>query len=747
MDLDRVCEVSGWIRSSLHRVDDRIRFDLQPEQILQGDRQIPAQGRIQVRFPMPEEGIPQLYYGQRLEIRTFLREPSYYAVPGVSDWREQLWRRGILLQADLKSLRQLSLVGGTGGCPLRRWLDFYRGKFVRYCEKRFSTRTLPLILGSFLGESSALDNETRNQVRRLGVLHLFVVSGLHVGLLLIALLGLLRPLGRAGQLFALTGVWAYVGVAGFSTSAVRAGLMTSYACLLNCTGTRGRLLNHLGIAGLVLLAANPWTHASPGLQFSFLSLLSLGLGSPAVRKIQYACKWGTRIWDDSIEPGKSPGQRLARRWRFLLESWLEPVRGERTGALFRFLGRPLVLFAGLILASLLVQIETLPVSLYYSNLWSWSQGCANLVLIPLFGLLVPSTFLLLACFWTPLAPLAAAPVEALSWLIDLTLWAQGHMALVTFLRQPSGLEILAYFLALLAVLLFTGFRSWMVLIPVCLLYVVLAAAPTAASEKLTVTLLDVGQGESLHLSYPNGRDALVDADGFALPGKEWSDFVGERIVSRYLWSRRIRELGFVLLSHPHLDHIQGLPFLGRAFSVDALYYHETHKIYEGRGGLQLFEGDQFTVGGVHHKILHPALGTDGSQWGTNDASLVLLLRYGQFSLLLTGDMERRTERELIGHTGEVTVLKVAHHGSQTSTSRELLESIRPGIALISAGRRNRFGHPSPRTLERLAKQGSRVLLTSELGTVRIETDGFCWTASHYSMETKRFVELFSECAE
>ena len=110
-------------------------------------------------------------------------------------------------------------------------------------------------------------------------------------------------------------------------------------------------------------------------------------------------------------------------------------------------------------------------------------------------------------------------------------------------------------------------------------------------------------------------------------------------------------------------------------------------------------------------------------------------------------MERRAERELIGRTGEVTVLKVAHHGSQTSTSRELLESIRPAIALISSGRRNRFGHPSPRTLERLAEQGSRVLLTSELGTVRIETDGLCWTASHYSMETKKFVELFTECAD
>ena len=746
MDLDRICEVSGWIRSSLHRVDDRVRFELQPEHILQGDRKILSQGRIQVHLPIPAEGIPQLYYGDRLEIRTFLREPSYYAVPGVLDWREQLWRRGILLQADLKSVRQLSLTGEARGCPLRRWLDFYRGKFVRYCEERFSPRTLPLILGSFLGESSALDREQRNQVRRLGVLHLFVVSGLHVGLLLIPLLSLLRPLGRTGQLFALAGVWAYVGVAGSSTSAVRAGLMTSYACLLNRSGTRGRLLNHLGIAGLVLLAANPKTHGSPGLQFSFLSLLSLGLGSQAVREIQHACTWGTRIWGDSIDPGRDPDQRT-RRWRFLLESWLEPVRGDRTGALFRFLGRPLSFAAGLILASLLVQIGTLPVSLYYSNLWSWAQGLANLVLIPLFGLLVPSTFLLLAAFWTPLAPLAALPVEALSCLIDLTLWAQGHLAVVTLLRQPSGLEILAYFLGLSVLLLLTGFRAWMILVPPCLLYVVLTAAPEDSNQKLTVTMLDVGQGESLHLSYPNGRDSLVDAGGFALSGKEWTDFVGERIVSRYLWARRIRELGFVLLSHPHLDHIQGLPFLRRAFSVGALYYNEPHEIYDGPGVLRLAAGDRFTVGGVHHEILHPSLQMTEPGWGTNDRSLVLRLSYGRFSLLLTGDMERRAERELIGHTSPVTVLKVAHHGSQTSSSRELLESIRPRIALISAGRKNRFGHPSQKTLERLAEQGSRVLLTSELGTLRVETDGFCWTASHFSMEVKGFVELVTECAD
>ena len=747
IDLDRICEVSGWVRSSPRRSEDRIQFDLQPEQTLQGDRHIQLPGRIRIYYPAPPEGISELSYGQRIVIRAFLREPSFYATPGVLDWRLHLWRRGVLLQADLKSFRQLSLTDGLRGCPLRRWLDWFRGRFVSFCEQRFSPRTFSLILGSFLGESSALESEREDLVRRLGVVHLFVVSGLHVGLLLIALLRLFRPLGAAGQAIALAGVWAYVGVTGASTSAVRAGLMTTYACLLNRIGTRGRLLNHLGIVGIVLLAANPAAHGAPGLQFSFLSLLSLGLGSKVVSKLQYVLTRGTRIWEDHIDLGELPGQTGTRRLRFLLESWLEPVRCGGVSAFFHFLGRPLGFFAGLILASLLVQIAILPVSLYYSNMWSWSQCLANLVLIPLFGLLVPAGFLLLAAFWPPLDALAAAPVEALSWLIDLTLSVQEHLALVTLLRQPSKLEILGYFLSLAFALLLRGSRHWMILVPPWLLYLFLVATPPVVPEKLIVTMLDVGQGESLHMRYPDGQDALVDTGGFAIAGKEWTDFVGERIVSRYLWSQRVREFRFVLLSHPHVDHIQGLPFLVRAFPIGSLYYHESHPIYDRENQLQLADRDRFTIAGAHHEILHPSEEMAGPGWGTNDISLVLRLRFGHFSLLLTGDIEKRAERALTGRMSAVTALKVAHHGSRTSTSSELLSSARPGIALISAGRNNRFVHPSKQTLQRLEEQGSRVLLTSKLGTVRIETDGFCWTDSHSSMETKSFEDLFTECAD
>ncbi len=287
----------------------------------------------------------------------------------------------------------------------------------------------------------------------------------------------------------------------------------------------------------------------------------------------------------------------------------------------------------------------------------------------------------------------------------------------------------------------------MVLVPPCLLYLLLVATSPVAPGKLIVTMLDVGQGESLHLRYPDGRDALVDTGGFGLGEEEWTDFVGARIVSRYLWSQRVRELRFVLLSHPHLDHIQGLPFLTRAFPIDSLYYHEAHPIYDSENQLQLADGDRFALAGVHHEILHPSEEMAESGWRTNDISLVLMLRFGHFSLLLTGDIEKRAERILGERISAVTALKVAHHGSRTSTSSELLSSARPRIALISAGRKNRFGHPSKQTLERLQEGGSQLLLTSQHGTVRIETDGFCWSASHYSMKTKNFEELFTECAD
>ncbi len=746
IDPDRICEVRGWVRSSLRRLDDRVEFELQPERTLQGDREVRLPGRLVVRFRAPAEGIPRVYYGDRFELRSYLREPSYYAIPGVADRRENQWRRGVARQVDLKSFRQLVPMEGTRGCPLRRFLDGYRRRFVDYCSQNLSSETLQLVLAAFLGESTALEENRKASVRRLGVLHLFVVSGLHIGMLLVSLRRLMHPLRAPGKALALAGVWAYIGLVGASSSALRAGLMSSYACALEAFGTRGRMLNHLGIAGLVLLAANPSSYRSPGLQFSFLSLLALGLGSSTIDRVRYVVEQGTRLGDDRADPGRATRRTQARRLRFALESWCDPVRSPRLARLTRLLGRALAPVVVLALASLAIQIATVPLSLYYSNQWAWMQCFSNLLLIPLFGLLMPGCFLLLALFWTPLGPVARTFVEAVARLIEWAIEFQARGALITWLPQPSGLEVLAYFVFLLVALLLRGRWRVMLLAPPLLLFAVLRTATPFAHQKLIVTMLDVGQGESLHLSYPDSRSALVDTGGLGIPGAEWTDFVGERLVSRYLRSLRIPELQFILLSHPHLDHIQGFSFVGKTFPVGCLYHSEPHDSYAEASRLELSVGDHFTIGGVHHLILHLSDPAPTPGWDVNNGSLVAVLRYGHFSLLLTGDIEARAEQVLAPGLDRVTVLKVAHHGSRTSSSKVFLETTRPRIALVSAGRRNRFGHPFPETRQRLDEEGSRVLLTSELGSVRVETDGWCWRASHFSMETRRFEELFSECA-
>jgi competence protein ComEC len=148
-------------------------------------------------------------------------------------------------------------------------------------------------------------------------------------------------------------------------------------------------------------------------------------------------------------------------------------------------------------------------------------------------------------------------------------------------------------------------------------------------------------------------------------------------------------------------------------------------------------GDSFEISGVEHRLLYPAGNPEMIRNGNNQ-SLVLLLRYQDFTLLLTGDIEQDVEKELAGAIPRVTVLKLAHHGGRFSNSRAWLEAAGPRLALISAGRKNPFGHPSRETLARLAELSISWLCTCREGSIRIETDGKQWWVSRYSSEAERF---------
>ena len=201
-------------------------------------------------------------------------------------------------------------------------------------------------------------------------------------------------------------------------------------------------------------------------------------------------------------------------------------------------------------------------------------------------------------------------------------------------------------------------------------------------------------------------------------------------------------MDYVLLTHPDADHIQGYGFIRKAFPIGRLFFHDFPYQEFGTSRQQLQQGDRFSIAGVDHLVLHPPGHNPlGSHWNTNNNSLVVQLQYRDFKILFTGDIEKDAEQYLVSKLSPVTILKAAHHGSRTSNTWPLLEKTQPRLAIISAGRKNLFGHPSKDTLRRFSEANVPVLATSQWGSLRIETDGIQWQVFHYSRKEKTFQKI------
>lgn len=273
-------------------------------------------------------------------------------------------------------------------------------------------------------------------------------------------------------------------------------------------------------------------------------------------------------------------------------------------------------------------------------------------------------------------------------------------------------------------------------------------APRLEKGKLEVTVLDVGQGDSIFVAFPDGHTLLIDGGGLAgderVGGYRVGTDVGEEVVSPYLWQRGLKRLDVVALSHAHHDHIEGLFAVLDNFRADQLWvgrdigsrpYEEL--IAESRARavpvMHRRQGDAFEWGGVRGSVLWPTdLSTSSS--ASNDDSLVLRLEDGAIRFLLPGDIEKKVEAELVAQGVPLAAdfLKVPHHGSRTSSTSDFLAAVAPRAAVISVGENNPFGHPNQQVVERYAKDGVLLLRTDRDGAVTASTDSRSLTIHSYA---------------
>ena len=587
-------------------------------------------------------------------------------------------------------------VGGTGGDAVS---DSTRAERARVRLDRRIRATFPaeggLVSALLLAERDGVDREVRDAFRRSGTSHLLAISGFHVGVIagwLVLLLRIVRIRRRSALAGTAVLVWAYVALLGFPGSASRAATIFTLVCAGRLLGRPVSGVAAWGTALLCVALVAPVKILEVGTRLSFLGALGLLVWAP---------DWTRSMRDAFVRVAERAGHTV------------DPRRLEGP--------------AGAIAASAAAQWATIGLAA-----WSFQQVAlaalpTTLVATPLVTVALPGALLALGldALHVPGAAVVASGVEAFLALLRHVVVFAGHagpVLLLTPLTVAAG--VCAAMAARPAWRTLCRSRPPRGLVPVAVVSVLLTATPLAEAfgpREVELHFIDVGQGDAIAIRSRNGHWVLVDTGPPS----------GDRLV-RELLRLGVGRIDVLALSHPDLDHIGGADAVLRAFPVGVVIDPVSVKGGAWRSLLSLTDGrgvpwragqagDRFVVDGLSFEVLAPGPGVAGTEPGadTNDRSLVLRLRSGEFDALFTGDVPIAVEEVIAGSVGDVELLKVAHHGSRTSTAPALLDAIRPELAVIQVGRGNRFGHPAPEVVQRLGAAGADILRTDRHGRITV----------------------------
>jgi competence protein ComEC len=740
----------------------RERFDLQTERITLGELKFTQPVGIRATAFTRESHeaeedtesdtsllLPHLAYGNRIKLTAKLRLPRNFRNPGAFDYEGYLHGLGISTLASVK-VEEIEMLPGTAGSRLGLWRSRMRNSILRHIREQglWSREDAALFSAMIVGDDSLLLRNVREEFQQTGVYHLLVVSGMNVGILAFAVFWLARRLRFpewAASLVTIALSVFYAYIAGMGIPIMRAVLMLSLFLMARLLYRDRSGLNATGFAALMVLATSPAALFDAGFQLTFLALLAItGISLPVLDRTSTPYRQALMHFDSTgYDLGLEPKLAQFRLDLRLVAGRLSQFFGVTLAQIIvrRIAALTLAVYELFLISAVTQAVLVFPMRAYFHRAAVFGLP-ANLLVLPLAGIMLNAGVAAIALSYVslPVARLAAwLAALALHWtLACLHTLAQFHLSQwrmadpAPFLLALAATGILAAIFAVRKqrTLAFAGLAALFLSGVVTAAY---RTAPKAEQRKLEITAIDVGQGDSLLVISPEGQTMLIDGGGSIGPVHSEFDF-GEDVVAPYLWSRGIGHLDVVALTHAHGDHIGGLPRIIQDFHPAELWVGinpdipPMQQLYETAAAnhvaIRTFAaGNQLDWGGAKINVLSPPADWQPKSKPKNDDSLAMLVCYGETSALLAGDLEKKMERFVATESPQADLLKIAHHGSATSTTPELLAAVHPQFAVISVGYHNSFGHPRQVVLDRLQAGKVRTYRTDLLGTVTFLLDG------------------------